>query len=214
MKHHDSKGEPGISGVVLAAGQSRRFSASHPKQLALFHGVPLVRWVVEAALSSRLTEVIVVVGHAADAVMAALGDLEVRTVINPDFAAGQSTSVRKGLTRVSPSARGAMFLPCDQPLLSAALIDQLIEVHAQHDAPIVSPSFAGRHRAPVLWDRRCFSELEGLRGDTGGRSLLRRYQPERVIVPLDDEAPLLDVDTVDDLGRLRRAFPPPLSDPR
>jgi len=199
----------GISGVVLAAGLSRRFVAEHPKQLALFHGVPLVRRAVEAALGSRLDELIVVVGHAVDAVLAALADLDLRAVINPDFAAGQSTSVRQGLAHVSPSARGAMFLPCDQPLLSAALVDRLIEAHARHAASIVSPSFLGRHGTPVLWDRCFFPELASLRGDTGGRSLLQHHQQERVLVPLDDEAPLLDVDTADDLARLQRAFPSP-----
>lgn len=198
--------------MVLAAGRSRRFAAEHPKQLALFHGVPLVRRVVEAALGSRLDELIVVLGHAADTVLKALVGLELRTVINPDFAAGQSTSVRQGLAHVSPSARGAMFLPCDQPLLSTSLIDRLIEAHGRHEAAIVSPSFAGRHGAPVLWDRRFFSELASLRGDTGGRALLERHRQQRVLVPLDVEAPLLDVDTVDELARLERSFPPPMAD--
>ncbi len=195
-------GQVPVSGVVLAAGASRRLGGGTPKQLLELGGEALVRRVTRAALASRLAEVLVVVGHEAAAVAEAVADLDVRTVVNRDYRRGQSTSVRAGLARVAPEARGAMFLPADQPLLSSALVDRLIEAYASSGGPIVVPVCEGRRGAPTLFDRFLFFELEKLEGDVGGRSILPRYPSSIVAVRVGDPLELEDVDTEDDLRRL------------
>ncbi len=194
------------SGVILAAGTSSRFAgASEPKQLLELDGRPLLRRVAEAALGSRLAEVVAVLGHAADRVAGALSGLEVRTVENPDYRRGQSTSVRAGLASVAPAARAVLFLPADQPLVSSRLIDRLIETW-EAGAGIAVPVCAGERGAPVLFDRAFFAELAALEGDAGGRRLLPRHPDEIVEVEVEDPAELADVDTVDDLRRLELGF--------
>ena len=197
-----------ISGVVLAAGTSSRFAAKVPKQLLELDGRPLVRWVATAALGSRLTEVVAVLGHQATRVGAALEGLAVKAVENPDYARGQSTSVRAGLAAVTPRARAALFVPADQPLLSSRLIDRLID--AYHDAarrgreaPIVVPAHRGRRGAPVLFDRSYFAELAALEGDAGGRRLLPRHRSRILEVEVADALELEDTDTAADLARLK-----------
>ena len=120
--------ESTVSGVLLAAGASRRFGADLPKQLWPVAGEALVRRVARRALGSRLSEVIVVVGHQADRVTAALAGLPVRIVENAAHSSGQASSVRAGLEAVSGAASGSLFLPVDQPHLDSRLIDGLIEL--------------------------------------------------------------------------------------
>lgn len=197
-----------VSAVLLAAGGSERFSGDVPKQLALFRGDPLVRRAARAALASGFAEVLVVTGFRADEVEAALGGLEVTLVRNPDWAAGQSTSVRAGLARVSPGSCAALFLTCDQPGLTAEVLDRLIGAYRATRGPIVLPVFRGRRGSPVLFDRSLFAELMGITGDTGGRQVVRRY-PDRVVeVTLDSETALVDVDTVEELEALSDIIPP------
>jgi molybdenum cofactor cytidylyltransferase len=189
-----------ISGVLLAAGESTRMG--RPKQLLPFEGEPLVRRVARQALASRLAELIVVVGHAADAVRQALTDLNVRIVENPRYPLGQSTSVIRGLEAVDPRADAALFLVADQPFLDAALIDRLIAAYEKTGGPIVLPVFQGRRGSPVLFDRSLFDELRQITGDEGGRQLLQRY-PERIVcVELESDRPLFDVDTPEAYRRL------------
>jgi molybdenum cofactor cytidylyltransferase len=95
---------PAVSGVVLAAGSSRRFGDQSIKQLVDIDGEPLVRRVVGRVLRSNLSEVIVVVGKAAGEVERACQDLEVRTVFNSRFEEGQSLSVRAGLAAIDSRA--------------------------------------------------------------------------------------------------------------
>ena len=79
--------EPSIAAIVLAAGRSTRMGGPN-KLLADIGGKPMVRRVVEAALASRARPILVVTGHQADSLRAALAGLDVTFVDNPDYAAG------------------------------------------------------------------------------------------------------------------------------
>ncbi len=191
-----------VAGIVLAAGTSSRLAGTVPKQLLEIGGRPLLRRAAQAALASRLAEVVVVLGHASRKVAAALEGLDVRTVENPDFRHGQSTSVRAGLAAVAPGAQAALFLPADQPWVTGRLIDRLIDEWAPVDGAIVVPTWQGRRGAPVLFDRALFGELAALEGDVGGRVLLHLHASRVVEVEVDDPLVLADVDTEEDLKRL------------
>lgn len=190
---------PAVSGVVLAAGSSRRFGDQPTKQLVDIDGEPLVRRVVGRVLRSQLSEVIVVVGRAASEVESACQDLEVRTVFNPRFEEGQSLSVRAGLAAVDSRADAAMFIPVDQPDLTPQVLDALIDCYGRTRGPIVVPTYRGQRASPVLFDRSLFGELAGLVGDAGGRQLFPAHHGEIVEVPLTSAAPLRDLDTLQDL---------------
>jgi len=190
--------------VILAAGPSSRFGKGPPKQLAVFEGETLLARTARRALASSLAEVVVVLGFEAEAIAPALAGLEARTVRNPEWAEGQSTSVRAGLSALDTVAAAVLFLTCDQPFLDTAVIDRIVATWRETDAAIVVPTWRGRHGSPVLFDRSLFGELRGISGDAGGRQLFARHESEIAAVELDDEGPLLDVDTLDDLDRLRR----------
>jgi molybdenum cofactor cytidylyltransferase len=193
-------GRAPVSGIVLAAGLSRRFGSA--KQLAQVDGRALVRIAAECACRSRLAEVLLVVGHEADTVRAAVAGLPVRTVFNPAYAVGQSTSIRAGLACVANSSEAAMFIPADQPGLTPSALDALLHAAEQHPGAIVVPVHGGHRGAPVTIPRALFGELERLEGDTGGRVLLARH-PDRVVeVPLDSPRALVDIDTPADLDAL------------
>lgn len=191
-----------VSGVVLAAGPSTRFHANRPKQLIEFDGIPLVRRIAEQALASRLRELIVVIGHHGDAVRAALAGLDLRIANNGDSSGGQSSSLRCGLDAIDPDAAAVLFMVCDQPLLTATVLDRLIRAFESSGGPIVEPVCRGRRGSPVLFARPLFAELRSITGDTGGRAILPSHADDIVQVELDDDRPLRDIDTAGDLSRL------------
>src|SRR3954462_444954 len=112
-----------VAAIVLAAGRSTRMGGPN-KLLAEIGGKPLVRMAAEQALASRARPVIVVTGHQRDKVEAALQGLDVRTVHNPNFAEGLSTSVKAGLAAVPEHADGAIVCLGDMPQVGAVLIDK------------------------------------------------------------------------------------------
>jgi molybdenum cofactor cytidylyltransferase len=184
-----------MAGIVLAAGSSSRLG--QPKQLLDFHGAPFVRCVAQAALAAGLDPVLVVTGAHADRVEAAVHDLPVRTIHNPDWQqGGQSSSIRTGLERLGPLAGGAIFLLSDQPQVTTDILAALLECHARSLCPIAAPWVKGRRANPVLFDRSVFPQLGQISGDSGGRALFGRIPVTDL--PWQDESLLLDVDTPED----------------
>jgi len=195
-----------IAAIVLAAGVASRYRAAgglEPSKLvAPFHGEPLVRAAVNAALAAKLS-VVVVTGHARPAVEAALAGLEITMAHNSDFATGLASSLKTGVAALPATASGALVLLGDMPRVSPHVLARLASAFAARpDALAVIPVFAGQRGNPVLLARALFDEVAGLHGDEGARRLLKGADAARVVeMEFDDEAVALDVDTPEDLAR-------------
>lgn len=195
-----------VAGIILAAGESRRFGQS--KQLLLWRGEPFVRHVARTALNAGLSPVMVVTGADDAQICSALGELNVMVVHNPDWEQGQSTSLRAGLRRLLDDTGGAVFLLADQPHVPVDLIRTLVATHSGSLAPIVVPLAGGRRANPVLFDRVTFKDLAELRGDIGGRMLFSDPSQYPVsLVPWHDAGLLLDIDSPADYKRLLELYP-------
>jgi molybdenum cofactor cytidylyltransferase len=193
---------PAVAGVVLAAGRGTRMG-SRDKLLVEVDGRPLVAAAVDAALASRLDPVVVVVGHRSDAVRAALGDLPVTIIENPDYRDGLSASIRAGVTALPPGFDGVAILLGDMPRVRSSHIDSLVSAFAPADRrAICVPTYAGSRGNPVLWGADYVSELQRLTGDIGGRTLLARYAEHVREVEMPDAGVLVDVDQPGDLATL------------
>jgi molybdenum cofactor cytidylyltransferase len=156
--------------------------------------------VVDNALAADLSEVILVLGHEAERIRAVLGDRlgAVSIVVNPDHAAGQSTSLRAGLTAVSSESAAVLVLLGDQPRVGRDVIESLVAAFRETRAPIVMPTYGGVPANPVLFTRSLFPEILAVAGDQGARELVRAHRAETHLVPFPDRDPPLDVDTEED----------------
>ncbi len=185
-----------VAGLILAAGAARRMG--RPKQLLDWGGRPLVRVAAETALAGGLEPVVVVVGHAHEQVAAALDGLPVTVIHNPDYAAGQSGSLRAGLDALAPDTQAALVLLGDQPYVTPAIIAALADAWRRSSAAAVAPVYGGQRGNPVLFDRALFPELRAISGDRGARDLLAALAGRVELLPFDDTRPLLDIDTPED----------------
>ena len=195
-----------LSGVILAAGRSTRMG--RPKLLLPLGGRCLLQHVVDAALASRLDEVVLVLGSEAEELRAALElpkpqRVEIRVC---DGASPQlSDSLRCGLAGVSQRATAVAILLGDQPGIRALSIDRLAEAFLAADRPVVRPVYCeapGREVPghPVFLSRRVWPQLEALRGDRGAGALLARHPEWLHEVRIDGPAPA-DTDDWSDYER-------------
>ena len=201
-----------VAGIVLAAGESRRFG--RPKQLAPFHGRCLLKWVLEAALASELDRVVLVLGRDHAAILEALGPAgrhaKLEVALNPDAHAGQSTSLRTGLLKVSARYPAVVFLLADQPLVDALLINRLIAGLRGSARNICVPVHRGRRGNPAAFTRFFYPRLLGISGDKGAREVIAAHPEEVLAVEVEDSALFADIDTPADLARLEALrFGPP-----
>lgn len=141
-----------VSAVVLAAGLSRRMGAQN-KLLLPVEGKAMIARVLESVLGAGFGEVVVVLGHDAEAVRRALAPLGVRCVYNERFESGQVSSVRAGLAALEQSADAVMICLGDQPLLTTADLRELQDAYARRPSgSILIPTRAGQRGNPVIID--------------------------------------------------------------
>ena len=193
-----------ISGVVLAAGQSKRMGKQN-KLLMDVGGRPLVRRAVETALAAGMDDVVVVTGHDADLIRGALSGLDVRFVHNPHFADGMSTSLRSGIGGVSRHASGAMVILGDMPEIAPETLIKLTKSFVasgseQICAPFYDDGNGARRGNPVIWPREFFAEMMDCSGDFGARELLSRFAERLTKVKCDDAGIHKDIDMPEDMN--------------
>jgi molybdenum cofactor cytidylyltransferase len=189
-----------VSGIVLAAGTSSRLG--RPKQLLDLGGRGVLERVLDAAGAASLDEVVVVLGHAAEEIEKAVAFGEgVRSVANPDYLLGQSTSLRAGLGAVTKEAEAAVILLGDQPGVRTEAIRMVVAAWRDGAGPIVQASYGGRPAHPTLLAMEVWPKLEELTGDEGARTFIAAHRRMRTLVEVGGEPPD-DIDTEEDYRRV------------
>lgn len=190
-----------VAAIILAAGRSSRMG-SH-KLLLPYKGRPIVNWVLAAACASQADPVIIVLGHEAEQVDAALrAERWFLAIHNPWYMDGMSTSLKIGLAATPKDEDGAIILLGDQPLITPESINAMIAESARDPDAIIAASYQGRRGHPVLFPRKYFAELEMITGDEGGRSALARHLEQVRLVEIDDALAGFDVDTPEEYQAL------------
>jgi molybdenum cofactor cytidylyltransferase len=192
-----------ISGVVLAAGTSSRMGTA--KQLLQIDGRPLVQHVLDNVHDSEVGEIVLVLGHCADAIKSQLELHDVTVVLNGNYRQGMGSSLKAGLSSVDPKTEAALMILADQPFVRPVTFDELIAEHARARAEIVIPTFRGFRGNPVLLDRSVFPEVVGLSGDIGCRAIFGEHLDGIVKLPVEDAGVLIDIDQQSDYESLRSA---------
>jgi len=192
--------------VVLAAGAGSRLGG-RPKSLLELRGVPLIVRQLVALSGAGVDEVVVVTGHHAEVVEAAVRSFPIIVAHNPSPDDGQPTSVRIGLQALSPKLDAVIVALSDQPMIGEAEITALIGAFKKRgDAVMVVPRIAGEDGErlpgnPVIFDASLREEWLGGSADLAGRKW-RLAHPERVCwFDTDNQRYRIDIDTPEDLER-------------
>ncbi|MEP7043759.1 MAG: nucleotidyltransferase family protein [Dokdonella sp.] len=188
-------GAPAHGAILLAAGASRRLGFA--KQLIEIDGEPLLRRVAQALLATAPLDCVVVLGHEAEGMRAALDGLALRSVVADEHALGMSASLASGIAALDPRCAGALVALTDQPALDAAHLLALCDVWRLAPSRAVASAYAGVRGVPAILPRAWFGELSKLRGDIGARALLRGSEHEVIAVEAGDLE--RDLDTPADL---------------
>lgn len=197
---------------MLAAGGSARMGTA--KQLLTYDGAPLLKRAVGAALEAQCDHVIVVLGAHASVLRNEVSKTKAHIAVNQDWEEGMASSIRCGLAALDamPSASradAALLMLCDQPFVTAAVLDRLIETYRATRAPLVVSAYeaAGEETrgVPALFARTLFPELLSLRGAHGAKRVIERHAREAAPVAVPEAA--FDVDTPDDYLKLQSDVP-------
>lgn len=186
------------SAVVLAAGLSTRMGGE-PKGLLPFDDRDtFVTRIVRTFVEAGIADVVVVVGHEADRMRAAIerSGLPARVVLNRNYEQGQFSSLLAGLDAVDRPGVDAMLLTLvDAPLFAASTVEAVVGRFESSGAPVVRAVRGSEHGHPVLIARSLFAAIRACDPEVGAKSVVRGHASDAGDVPVDDPGAYIDIDT-------------------
>ena len=183
-----------IVAVVLSAGASTRMGS--PKALLPVEGVPFIERIVRSLERADVDKTLVVLGYNADAMREAIAYLGVDTVVNPDYARGQLSSLQTAIRALDGEPVEAILVHLvDHPFIESEVVNRMIGAFRAQGKLIVVPRFAGRRGHPVLFSSRLFPEFLATPLETGAKPVVRGHPEETLELETGEEGILIDIDT-------------------
>lgn len=188
-----------ISAVILAAGMSARMG--QPKQLLLLKGKPLLAHVIQAALSVDFSEIITVIGCQASKIQKEIlyDNSRCRWAINEEYATGQSSSLKTGISKVGEQNAGVMIFLGDLPFISNETIHLIYQtganmLHETTESFIIQPEYEGKPGHPVFFGHLDRDIIGHLQGDKGLKAIIDRISTYKRMT-VNDKGIIFDIDT-------------------
>lgn len=179
------------AGLILAAGESSRMGRD--KALLPYAGTTFVEHLVRLFLT-RVSPVVVVIGHHAGEIQAAVPSLPgVQVVFNPKYQAGQLSSLQTGLGSIRTDR--VLFTLVDHPAVAPGTLDSLL---AHSRAPLVIPRYQNRRGHPILLAGALIGEILALPPEATAKQVVHSHLSEAILLDLEDPGILRDIDTPED----------------
>lgn len=187
-----------INCIVMASGYGSRIGTN--KLLLEYRDKKLIEHIMDKILQINFYSRLVVAKDKEVLDIACKRGFKVVENKNPIL--GQSESIKLGIEN-SPVAEGYMFFTGDQPLLSKLTIKKMIDAFKNNPQNIVVPRYKERKGSPVILSSIFIDELKALKGDKGGREVIKRNKDSLVFVEVENECELMDIDTWEDYEKLQ-----------
>src|ERR1700730_181379 len=188
-----------LAAVILSGGASSRMGS--PKALLPYQGRPFLEHLLEVTSHRNIGVRRVVLGAHAEPIAKAIQLEADEIVVNHEWEKGQLSSIQAALRSLPPGTDGILLCLIDHPLISSALVQDLIERFYKANKPIVLPNFAGRRGHPVIFSASLYDELLRAPLETGARAVVWAHKGEVEEVRTNEEGCVLNLNDPETLQR-------------
>jgi molybdenum cofactor cytidylyltransferase len=185
--------------IILAAGESKRMGS--PKMLLDFKSGTMIEKVIANVKDSKVSNIMVVLGAYKEAIIDQIGKLTVKFCYNDNYKEGMLSSVQCGFRNIPSDCKAVLVFQGDQPLITPAIINTVIEAYLLSGIGIVIPVYKNRRGHPVLIDRKYSDEIGKLDAGKGLRSLAYKFSDDVLEVETAEPGILRDFDTYEEYNK-------------
>jgi molybdenum cofactor cytidylyltransferase len=190
-----------LAAVILSGGASRRMGS--PKALLSYQGRPFLEHLLEVAHHPKIGVRRIVLGADAEPIAKEVNLAPDEIVLNEEWEKGQLSSIQAALRSLPAKTDGIILLLIDHPLISSALVGELVESFYTSRKSIVLPVYEGRRGHPVIFSAALYQELMDAPLETGARSVVWAHSSEVQVVQTSEEGCVLNLN---DPGTMQNAI--------
>ena len=190
-----------LAAVILSGGASSRMGS--PKALLPYQGRPFLEHLLDVTHHPKIGARRVVLGAHAEPIAKAVHLSAEEIVINDDWEAGQLSSIHAALRSLPANTEGMLLCLIDHPLISAALVHELIERFLATHKPIVLPLYEGRRGHPVIFSAALYDELLNAPMETGARAVVWAHAADIEEMRTNEEGCIVNLNDPDAFEKLR-----------
>jgi len=199
-----------LAAVILSGGASSRMGS--PKALLAYQGRPFLEHLLEVTVHPKIGVRRVVLGAHAEPIAKNIVLAADEVVINPDWEKGQLSSIQVALRSLRATGQmanegttqgtdGLLLCLIDHPLISGALVNELIQQFYAARGKIVLPKYEGRRGHPVIFPAALYEELMRAPMDKGARAVVWAHAADVLEVPTNEEGCILNLNDPETLLR-------------
>jgi CTP:molybdopterin cytidylyltransferase MocA len=189
-----------LAAVILSGGASSRMGS--PKALLPYQGRPFLEHLLEVTSRPEIGVRRVVLGAHAEPIEKAVKLKHDEVVINENWEKGQLSSIQAALRSLQSGTDGILLCLVDHPLVSAALVQDLIQQFYKTKKAIVLPVYQGRRGHPVIFPAKLYDELLRAPQETGARAVVWAHADEVEEVRTNEEGCVLNLNDPDAMQKM------------
>jgi molybdenum cofactor cytidylyltransferase len=189
-----------LAAIILSAGASSRMG--RPKALLPYREGTFLEHLIQVTRHPRIGVTRVVLGAGADEIRTVAKLDASIVVVNQNWEQGQLSSICAGIKSLKNlETDGIILCPVDHPLVSAALVSDLVSQFYSNDKLIVLPTYRGRRGHPAIFSKALYGDLLAAPADKGARSVVWAHAADVLEDPTDEEGVVLNLNDPDTLRR-------------
>jgi molybdenum cofactor cytidylyltransferase len=191
-----------LSAVILSGGASQRMGS--PKALLPYQGRPFLEHLIAVTSHPKIGARRIVLGADAELITDAVRLAADEVVINAEWEKGQLSSIQAGIRSLPAGTDGMILCLIDHPLISATLVDELIErfYSGSTTPPIALPVYQRKRGHPVIFSSGVYEELMTAPLEQGARSVVWAHAREVAELVTSEQGCVLNLNDPETMQRV------------